>query len=81
MIAGALVMGVLALIALVFTALLLVSAWSGVRDELLPGFRSDPPGPGSLSLALIGMLLPVLLIVLFTGYLAVWIIGQLMGQH
>lgn len=79
--AGTIVMGVLALIALVFTALLLVSAWYGAREELLPGFRIAPPGPGGLGLALIGMLLPVLLLALFTGYLAVWIIGQILGSH
>ena len=73
-------MAVLALIALIFTALLLVSGLNGVREELLPQFRIDPPGPRGLSLALIGMLLPVTLIVLFTGYLAVWIIGLLLGS-
>lgn len=81
MIAGTIVMGLLALIALVFTALLLVSAWHGVREELLPGFRSAPPGPVSLGLALIGILLPALLIALFTGYLAVWIMGQILGPR
>ncbi len=79
MIAGALIMVVLALIALSFAILLLVSAWNGVRGELIPHFRITPPGPRGLALALVGMLLPVLLIVLFSGYLAVWLIGLLMG--
>jgi hypothetical protein len=81
MIAGAIIMGLLALIALVFTALLLVSAWYGVREELVPGFRITPPGPGSLGLALVGMILPALLTALFTGYLSVWIIGRLLEPH
>lgn len=81
MIAGVLIMGVLALIALVFTALLLVSAWSAMREELLPTFRIDPPSPSGLALALIGMLLPVMLIILFTGSLAAWIIGLLLEPH
>jgi hypothetical protein len=81
MILGAVILAVLALIALCFTALLLVSGWNGVRDELVRGFRIDPPGLRGLGLAAIGMLLPVASIAILTGYLAVWLIGLILGRR
>ncbi len=81
MIAGAIVVAALALVALVFTALLLVSSWNAIHEELLPNFRIDPPGPRALGMTLVGMILPVMLIALFTGYLAVSIIGLVLGER
>lgn len=76
MAAGTIVV-VLALVALAFAVLLLISGWNGMREELLPSFRIDPPGPRTLSITLIGIVLPVILIALFCGYLALRLIELL----
>ena len=77
MIAGAIVLVVLALIALLFTVVLVLSAWAAVRDELLSGFRTRSPGPATLALAMLGFVGPASLTALFTGYLALRLIGLL----
>ncbi len=66
----------IALLAMTFTALLLVSAWNAFRDELTPGFRIARPGARSLLLTLLGLLLPLALIAAFTTYLAIWLLGM-----
>ena len=81
MIAGALVVVALALVAIIFTALLLVSSWNALREELLPNFRIDPPGLRAIGVALIAMVLPVILTALFTGYLAIWVLGMLLRER
>ena len=81
MIAGALVVIVLALVAIIFTALLLVSSWNALREELLPSFRIDPPGLRTIAMALIAIVLPVILTALFTGYLAIWVLGMLLNER
>jgi hypothetical protein len=81
MIAGVLVVVALALVAIIFTALLLVSSWNGIREELLPTFRIDPPGLRAIGMALIGMVLPVILTALFTGYLAIWVLGLIFRER
>ena len=79
MIVGWIVVLGLALLAIAFTALLLASGWNAVREELWPGFRMDPPRPRSLALTLLGVVLPVLLIAALTTYLAIWLLGLIMG--
>jgi hypothetical protein len=81
MIAGTIILLLLALIALIFTVLLLVSAWKGVREELIPTFRTTPPQARGIGLTLVAMILPALLIALLTGYLAFWLVGLTMGQR
>lgn len=63
---------ILALVALslAVAAVSLWSGWRALRDEVLPGFRSNPPGPGALVLTLLGVVLPLLAIAVFTLYLA-----------
>lgn len=73
-IVGALFVLVFALIALGVAALTLWSGWLAFRDELQPGFKTSPPGPRALSLTLIGVIVPVLAIVIFTLYLAVQLV-------
>ena len=68
----------LALVAVVFTALLLTSAANGLREELWPGSRRAPPSPRTIALALFGAVLPVLLIAVLTAFLAAWLLGMLM---
>ena len=81
MIAGALVVAGLALVAIIFTALLLVSSWNALREELLPNFRIDRPGVRAIGIALAGLVLPVILTALFTGYLAIWVLGMLLKER
>jgi hypothetical protein len=78
MIAGAVVVVALALVAIIFTALLLASSWNALREELLPSFRIDPPGLRAIGVALVGLVLPVILLTLFTGYLAIWVLRMLL---
>jgi hypothetical protein len=81
MIAGALVVVALALVAIIFTALLLASSWNALREELLPSFRIDPPGLRAICVTLFGMVLPVILTALFTGYLAIWVLRMLLKER
>ena len=76
LIAGVVVVA-LALVAIGFTAILLARGWNALREELAPGFRIDPPRPRSLILALLGVLLPVLLLAAFTTYFAIWLLRML----
>jgi hypothetical protein len=78
MIAGAVVVVALALVAIIFTALLLASSWNALREELLPSFRIDPPGLRAIGMALVGLVLPVILLTLFTGHLAIWVLRMLL---
>lgn len=68
---GAVLVLVFALIALGVAGLTLWSGWTAFRDELQPGFKTVPPGPRSISLTVLGVVVPVLAIVIFTLYLAV----------
>ena len=74
---SSLVLLVGALLAATFTVLLLVSAWKAIREELIPGFHSDPPGPRSITLMLIGALLPIVIIAALTVYFAIWLLGSI----
>ena len=65
----------LALVSITFTALLLVSGWNALREELVPGFRSNPPRLRAVALTLLGVALPVLLTAALTGYFAIWLFG------
>jgi hypothetical protein len=62
---------ILAAIALGASGLMLWSGWLAYRGELQPGFRADPPGPRSITLTLLGVAIPVVLIAIFTLYLAI----------
>ena len=79
MVVGSVVAAGLALLAILFAAILLISGWHALRGELLPGFRIDPPRPRSVGLAVLGVLLPILLIAAFTAYLAAWLLGTLIA--
>ncbi len=61
----------LALAGIIVTAILLVSGWNALGEELLPGFRIDPPRACSLALTLLGVVLPILLLAAFTTYFAI----------
>jgi hypothetical protein len=74
---GSIVLLVGALLAATFTALLLVSGWNAIREELVPGFRIDPPGPRSITLIAIGAVLPVVLIAAFITYFAIRLLGSI----
>ena len=73
---GAVIAFLLALTAIAFTAILLVSGWNALREEIMPNFRVAPPRPRTLGLALLGVVLPVVLTAAFTAYLAIWLIGM-----
>lgn len=68
---GVLGVAVLAMIALAVAGVTLWSGWRAAQDELLPGFKTRPPGARSLSLTLLGVVLPVLVIAAFTLYLTI----------
>ena len=68
---GALLVWGAAALAVGVAALTLWSGWLALRDELLPGFRTRPPGPRSIALTALGVLLPLVAISAFTLYLAV----------
>jgi heme/copper-type cytochrome/quinol oxidase subunit 2 len=57
---------VLAVVVLAVAIVTLWSGWRAYRDELQPGFRSNPPGPRSIVLTVLGVVLPVLVIAAFT---------------
>lgn len=76
---GSLLVLVFALIALGVTGLMLWSGWLAVQDELRPDFKRRPPGPRTLSLTLIGVILPVIVIAVFTLYLAVVLVQTALG--
>ena len=61
----------LALAGIIVTAILLVSGWHALGEELLPGFRIDPPRMRALALTLLGVVLPILLLAAFTTYFAI----------
>jgi hypothetical protein len=61
----------MALVGIILAALLLASGWNALREEILPGFRMAPPGLRSLLLVLVGLLLPIGLLAVFSGYFAV----------
>ncbi len=67
----------LALAGIIVTAILLVSGWNALGEELLPGFRIDPPRARSLALALLGVVLPILLLAAFTTYFAIWLLRMM----
>ena len=73
---GGIIAFLLALAAIVFTAILLVSGWNALREEIFPNFRVSPPRPPTVALTLLGVVLPVVLIAAFTAYLAIWLIGM-----
>ncbi len=50
------------------------AGWLALKQEVLPGFKTVPPGPGSLILTLLGVILPIVLIGVFTLYLAIWLV-------
>jgi hypothetical protein len=50
------------------------SGWHAYRGEMKPGFKVSPPGPRSISLSLIGVAIPILLIAVFTIYLAIMLV-------
>jgi hypothetical protein len=54
--------------------LMLWSGWLALRDEVLPGFKSVRPGPGSIALTLIGVVGPIIVIAVFILYLAIWMV-------
>lgn len=64
-----------AAIAVAAAAVVLWSGWLALRDEIRPGFKSVRPGPGGIVLTLIGVVFPVVMIALFTLYLAIWLIN------
>jgi hypothetical protein len=70
----------MALVGAVLTALLLASGWNALREEILPGFRIESPGLRSLALVLIGLLLPVGLLAVFSGYFAVEALSLLFAR-
>ncbi len=78
---GLLGLASVALLAITFTALMLVSAWNALREELVPGFRIDPPDLRSIGLALIGLVLPVALIAAFSAFCAIWLLGVASGAR
>jgi hypothetical protein len=65
-----LILGAVAL-AVAVAIITLWSGWRTFRDELLPGFRPVPPSPRSIALTVVGVVLPLLVIAVFTIYLAV----------
>ncbi len=67
----------LALAGIIVTAILLVSGWNALSEELLPGFRIDPPRARSLALTLLGVVLPNLLLAAFTTYFAIWLLRMM----
>ena len=67
----------LALAGIIVTAILLVSGWNALGEELLPGFRIDPPRARSLALILLGVVLPILLLAAFTTYFAIWLLRMM----
>ena len=67
----------LALTGIIVTAILLVSGWNALGEELLPGFRIDPPRARSLALTLLGVVLPILLLAAFTTYFAIWLLRMM----
>lgn len=67
---GAILVWGAALLAVAVAAVTLWSGWRALRDEVLPGFRTRPPGPRSIVLTLVGVLLPLGAIGAFTLYLA-----------
>ena len=75
---GSIIVFGLALVGIAFTALLLVSGWNALREEVMPGFRSNPPRARSLALTLLGVVLPILLIAAFTAYFAIWLLGMML---
>lgn len=74
MVLGALLVLVFAVIAIAVAVLTLWSAWLAYRDELQPGFKTAPPGARSITLTVLGVLVPVLVVVFFTIYLAIELI-------
>lgn len=64
-----------AVVAVAAAAVVLWSGWVTLRDEVRPGFKSVRPGPGSIVLTLLGVVFPVVMIALFTLYLAIWLIN------
>ena len=76
---GSIIVFSLALVGIAFTALLLASGWNTLRDEVVPGFRSNPPRARSLALTFLGVVLPILLIAAFTAYFAIWLLGMLLA--
>jgi len=66
----------LVLFVIAFTALLLVSGWNGLREELIPGFHIKPPSSRTVFLTFLGVALPLLLLAAFTTFLAVSMLGM-----
>ena len=64
----------LAIVVLGAAGLMLWSGWLALKQEVLPGFKMVRPGPGSVVLTLLGLILPILLIGVFTLYLAIWLV-------
>lgn len=65
---------ILAAISVAAAVVVLWSGWHAYRGELKAGFKVSPPGPRSISLSLIGVAIPIVLIAMFTIYLAVMLL-------
>lgn len=61
----------LAVVSAAIAALMLVGGYRSFREELQPGFRISPPGPRSVLLTALGVLLPIAVIVIFTTLLTI----------
>jgi hypothetical protein len=70
-----LILGAVAL-AVAVAAITLWSGWRAFQDELIPGFRTVPPRPRTLVLTLVGVVLPLLAIAVFTLYLAITLLQR-----
>jgi hypothetical protein len=64
----------LAVVAIGAAGVMLWTGWLALRDEVLPGFKMVRPGPGSIALTLIGVVVPILMIGTFSLYLAIWLV-------
>ena len=71
---GIFVLAVFVVIALGLAGLMVWSAAHAFRDELQPSFKMSPPGPGSITLTLLGVVAPVALIVAFALALALQLV-------
>ncbi len=64
----------IAALAVVIAGVTLWSGWRALDEEIRPNFKTSPPGPRSIVLTFIGVVLPLLMIAAFTLYLAVWVL-------
>ncbi|MFO7168836.1 MAG: hypothetical protein DIU80_012515 [Chloroflexota bacterium] len=67
-----------------FAALGLLTLYGGARatrEQLIPGFRPDRPGPLARALALVAVWVPVLVVTLFALYAAVWIVALVFARQ